>query len=281
MAKKVLIFLTFGDLEAKEIPLQKLLDKNLHLYDFILFTGDVPDPRIFKRLSKKMVEEGLGDLGNRPNIARETEPKEALEQVEREFRAIQSLFEQLQKRVRLFGVWGNADNTKMLRKVPIERYIEIIHNRVVQIGDFYLLGYNGRPIYIFEKENEEQWAFQEKRAYGDLEKLFKRLKGEKVILVTHAPPYGILDRVVEKYRSYGVGTYGEKARDGHIGSIAFRDIDKKFKPMLHIFGHIHECKGVEKTGKTVFVNTGSFGKKLELAEIKIQNADVEVNFLGL
>lgn len=281
MDEKTLSFLAFGDLEAKEVTLQKLLSKNLSLYGFILFTGDIPDPEIFRKLSKKIVEEGLGDLGDRPNIARETEPKQALEQVEKEFWAIQRLFEKIHERVKFIGVWGNADNTKMLQKVPIERHIEIIHNRIIRIGDFCLLGYNGRPLYIFEKENKEQWAFSEEKAYSDLEKLFRELEGEKVILVTHVPPYGILDQVVENYRKYGVGTYGERARDGYIGSVAFKKIDEKFKPILHIFGHIHESKGAKKIGKTTFVNTGSFGKDLEYAEIRIENSKVQTNFLEL
>jgi len=128
MNKATFSFLGFGDIEANENSLEKLLDKGLFSYDFVLFTGDVPNPEVFRKLGKKMVEQGLGDLGNKPNIARETEPKEALEQVEKEFRSIKEFFKEIQKNTRFIGIWGNADNTKMLRKVPIERYIEIIHN---------------------------------------------------------------------------------------------------------------------------------------------------------
>lgn len=281
MNKKALSFLAFGDLEAKIVSIHKLLKKDLSSYDFALFAGDVPDPSIFKKLSKNMVEKGLGDLGNKPNIAKETEPEEALRQVEKEFWAIKELFQKIQKRVRFIGVWGNADNTKMIHRVPINKYIEIIHDKIIQVGEFYLIGYNGRPIYIFEKENVEQWAFQEEKAYNDLEKLFEKLKGKKVIFVTHAPPYKILDQVVKKYRKYGVGTYGDKAKDGHIGSLAFRKIDERFKPILHVFGHIHECKGIQKVGNTTYVNTGSFGKDRKFVEVKTQGGNIKVNFCRL
>jgi Icc-related predicted phosphoesterase len=278
MDKKTLSFLAFGDLEAKIASADKLLKKDLSSHNFALFTGDIPDPSIFRKLSKKMVENGLGDLGDRPNIARETEPEEALRQVEKEFWAIKELFQKIQKATRFIGVWGNADNTKVLRRVPISKHIEIVHNKIIQVDEFYLIGYNGRPIYIFEKENAEQWAFQEEKAYNDLEKLFEKLKGEKVIFVTHVPPYKILDQVVKEYRKYGVGTYGDKAKDGHIGSSAFKEIDEKFKPTLHVFGHVHECKGVQKVGNTAYINTGSFGKDRKFVKVKIQDSDTKINF---
>lgn len=277
MSKKALKFLAFGDLEAKEEILKRLLDKDLSLYDFILFTGDVPNPEVFRKLGKKMVEEGLGDLGDRPNIARETEPKEALKQIEKEFRTIQGLFKKIQERTRFVGVWGNADNTKILRKVVIEDYIEIIHNKIIRIGELYLIGYNGRPLYIFEKENKEQWAFSEEEIYGGLEMLFEELRGERVILVTHAPPYRILDQVVGDYRKYGVGTYGERAKDGHIGSVGLKKIVDKFKPVLHVCGHIHESRGVF-SGETTLVNTGSLGRYEEVVEISLNPGEIEVRF---
>lgn len=273
----MLRFIAFGDLLANQEAFKRLVSSDLTSYDFAIFTGDLPNPEIFKRLSKQMVEAGLGDLGDRPNIARETEPEWALRQIESEFRGMKPLFAQMSEKVRFSGVWGNADNVKILKKVPIEQHIEIIHNRISQVGDIYLLGYNGRPLYIFEKENKEQWAFTEEEIYNDLDRVFRELEDHRVILVTHDPPYGILDQVVQEYRQYAVGTYGEKAKDGHIGSVGLRKIVDKYKPMLHVFGHIHECKGVF-VGQTVFVNTGTFGEDEEVAEVSIGPEGVAVIF---
>ena len=160
MNKKSLKILAFGDLIGNSEFLEGLLKKDLSLYNLVLFTGDIPNPEIFKKLSKKLVEKGLGDLGDKSNIAEETEPKEALEQIKKEFIKISKFFKEIQKKVRFIGVWGNADNGKILRKVPIENFIEIIHDKIVRIGEYYLVGYNGRPLYIFEKENKHQWAFR-------------------------------------------------------------------------------------------------------------------------
>lgn len=61
------------------------------------------------------------------------------------------------------------------------------------------------------------------------------------IIVTHTPPYGILDRTAFGHRG---------------GSMAIRKIVEKYRPMLSVFGHIHESPGMEEKDGTVFVNPG-------------------------
>ncbi len=60
------------------------------------------------------------------------------------------------------------------------------------------------------------------------------------ILVSHHPPLGILDK----------GFYGRG------GLARLRQLVEEKKPILHLFGHIHEARGVEEYGGTVFVNPG-------------------------
>ena len=196
---------------------------------------------------------------------------EALKKVEGEFWSMKKIFEKIYQTGKFFGVWGNADNTKMLAKIPIQKFINNLHNGVVKWGDYFLIGYNGRPLYIFEKENHEQWAFVEDEAERNLEKLFKKIDPNKTILVTHAPPFRVLDQVEKDYRKYAIGTYGEKAKDGHIGSMAFRKIVEKYQPFLHIFGHIHESRGIKRLGETICVNTGCLGVHGEYAITSINN----------
>lgn len=51
------------------------------------------------------------------------------------------------------------------------------------------------------------------------------------ILITHSPPFGILDKVE---RDYGAS----------VGDMDLRDtLEKRIKPRLHVFGHIHENGG--------------------------------------
>jgi hypothetical protein len=58
------------------------------------------------------------------------------------------------------------------------------------------------------------------------------------ILVTHGPPYGVLDRVVSGHR---------------VGSRAIAAAVARVQPRLHVFGHIHEARGQEGTSYNVAI----------------------------
>lgn len=69
------------------------------------------------------------------------------------------------------------------------------------------------------------------------------------ILITHSPPYGILDLT---------------SRGERVGSRSLRNISMKISPKLHIFGHIHECGGkVLDTVQTKFINASIVNEKYE------------------
>lgn len=61
------------------------------------------------------------------------------------------------------------------------------------------------------------------------------------VLLSHHPPYGILD----------VTFYG-----GHAGLEPLRDLVYRLKPRLHLFGHIHESRGSLTQAGVTFVNPG-------------------------
>jgi Icc-related predicted phosphoesterase len=61
------------------------------------------------------------------------------------------------------------------------------------------------------------------------------------VIVTHTPPYGILDRTM----------FGH-----HGGSEAIRKVIDEHTPRLSVFGHIHESPGIERNEHTLFVNPG-------------------------
>lgn len=58
------------------------------------------------------------------------------------------------------------------------------------------------------------------------------------ILVTHCPPYGVLDH----------------CRNGHVGCEMLMQRIKEVSPKLHCFGHIHEGYGQVKVFDTIFSN---------------------------
>lgn len=83
------------------------------------------------------------------------------------------------------------------------------------------------------------WAFNLPRGAALAEKWALVPDGIDV-LVTHGPPFGVLDRV----------TYG-----GHsVGCEALLEALPRIAPRLHVFGHIHEAYGAVRRGETLHVN---------------------------
>jgi len=75
-------------------------------------------------------------------------------------------------------------------------------------------------------------------------------KGERVVFVTHAPPFG---------------TVCDSMSIGHVGMVSFRDFIEKYKPMLALCGHIHEGNNKKEVlGKTLIMNPGHSGTVLKV-----------------
>jgi Icc-related predicted phosphoesterase len=277
-------FLAFGDIVENREALEKFSKLDFSSYDFVVFCGDILSMEVFKKIREQRVTSGKipeTEEEKKKQLKEEFETKELLEKGVVELKELNKFFEIIKNKIPIYGVWGNADHQWIVSQAKTGKYFQNLHMKAIKINEFHLIGYEGRPKYIFETyDNPTEHVFDEHGAFVGLSKLFEQTKG-KMIFVTHAPPYEVLDQVEENYRKYAVGTYGDKAKDGHIGSIAFGKIDEKFNPIIHLFGHIHECKGVKRIGKTTFINTGSFGKELELAEVEIQNDEIKVNFLKL
>jgi len=99
-----------------------------------------------------------------------------------------------------------------------------------------------------------------------LNKFFKKIDPKKVILVTHEPPLDTkFDKVINK-ESF--------AHNMHVGDYVLRDVIKRYKPFVHISGHMHEHQGKQYLGKTLLISHGpaQFGKftLLELKNNKIK-----------
>src|SRR5690606_27103888 len=82
------------------------------------------------------------------------------------------------------------------------------------------------------------WAFNRNRG-SEIKKHWDLISNDIDVLITHGPPFGILNETV-----YGKRTGCEELllRVYHV------------KPKFHIFGHIHEGYGSFTKGETSFVN---------------------------
>lgn len=277
--------LAFGDTLENEKVLKRLSDMDFSDYEFVLFTGDILNLASFKKLREKKVLAGkISGIEKRriKELKEDTEPKEILKIKAGVLQKLVKYFKKINQKVPFYGVFGNADHRWIVGQTDIEEYFNNLHLRKITYNNYSLIGYEGRSKYVFETyDNSSERAFKENESYDGLARLFSK-NNTRTILVTHAPPYGILDQVKEEYRKYAIGTYGKKAKGGHIGSLAFQKITQIFKPKLHVFGHIHENRGTQYINGTTFINTGSFGEEEEFVEIDISNVGpCEVKFKRL
>lgn len=91
------------------------------------------------------------------------------------------------------------------------------------------------------------WAFNKKRG-KEIARHWSMIPAETDLLITHGPPYGILDQVVN---GRPVGDRDLLKRVGEV------------KPKVHLFGHIHESYGRCSRDDTRFFNVSSLNERYE------------------
>jgi len=85
------------------------------------------------------------------------------------------------------------------------------------------------------------WAFNLRRGQP-LQAAWSQIPMCTDVLITHTPPYGILD---------------ENDLHESVGCVDLLNKVYAVKPKVHVFGHIHESHGLEKRGDITFVNASS------------------------
>lgn len=139
---------------------------------------------------------------------------------------------------------GNHEDPpdKLEKAIKGLKNVHYAHQKIVQIGEFtfFFWGCGG-------------FAHINKPFERAMEKFKQSLKGdEKIVLVTHGPPYGtVLDLL---------------SWAGHVGCVSERRFLRELKPVLHICGHLHENIHKQQViyKKTLVVNPGPAGMIIEL-----------------
>lgn len=83
----------------------------------------------------------------------------------------------------------------------------------------------------------------------DIERHWLQIPSETNVLVTHGPPYGVLDQVAREGSTYE-----------HAGCPSLLTTVEALKPRFHIFGHIHECYGQQHRGNVSYVNASTMNQ---------------------
>lgn len=112
--------------------------------------------------------------------------------------------------------------------------VTYLNDSGVTIGNHLIWGSPVQPWFL-------DWAFNRERG-AEIDQHWALIPPEVDILITHGPPYGILDRTI---RQQDVGCEALAARLPDL------------QPRLHVFGHIHESYGSLERDGTLFVNASS------------------------
>ncbi|WHZ06837.1 MAG: hypothetical protein OJF59_000590 [Cytophagales bacterium] len=140
-------------------------------------------------------------------------------------------------------VAGNHDNC--LHGEQIENLPDNCHYLCYSGVEIECVKFWGVPLFIPDQQE------------GRIDQLVKQIPESTGVLISHSPPYGILDFENEINQ----------------GSIDLLQTVLKIKPTYHLFGHIHAAYGIEKSNDTIFVNaslvneTNEFVNKPVLLEI--------------
>jgi len=161
-----------------------------------------------------------------------------ISQFGRGFKEVLKKFDKIGKN--FYYIPGNHETDEMLNSVKqdFKNCINFNH-KVIRMGDYVFLGY-GEGGFSFEDQEFRKIA---REWYG-------KYNGEKIVLVTHGPPYGTKIDVVDKK---------------NVGNKDFRAFIERIKPKLVVCGHIHETAGkIDKVNSTKIIHPGWKGMVIEL-----------------
>ncbi|HJJ56923.1 MAG TPA: metallophosphoesterase [Methanocorpusculum sp.] len=134
-----------------------------------------------------------------------------------------------------FVIPGNCDKREILSHFEASDAVSL-HHKTIDVDDITFTGFGGSNPSPFGTPFEDS---EEEISKVAEEIVAKLTKNRWNILLTHAPPYGVLDEV---------------ATDVHVGCHAIADIIKNFD--IVCCGHIHEMKNIAMFNGKVCVNPG-------------------------
>ncbi|MBA3784786.1 MAG: metallophosphoesterase [Acidobacteria bacterium] len=138
--------------------------------------------------------------------------------------------------------WLFETNNRYARNL-LDKSIIYLQDSSVEIGGLKIYGSPWQPRFF-------DWAFNLMRG-AELAEKWKLIPDDTDILITHGPPFGILDEVPRQYWIENTGCEELRKRVETI------------KPKLHIFGHIHCGYGQAEKFGVKFVNASNCDESYE------------------
>ena len=131
---------------------------------------------------------------------------------------------------------------KMLAKYPKIHYL---NDSSVELYGLKIWGSPVSPWF-------HDWAYNRVRCNGQndvfngIKQHWDKTPNDIDIMVTHTPPYGQGDLLSESHQREG--------EDPKAGCVDLMDAIERIKPMVNVFGHIHEAYGITENEHTKFIN---------------------------
>ncbi len=141
----------------------------------------------------------------------------------------------------LISKWHNENKNNVLSCKETKALLSnciYLENSGVEIMGYKFWGSPVTPIFY-------DWAFMKERG-NDIKKVWDMIPLNTDVLITHGPPFGILDKCDPMYNNGKVIHAGCEE--------LLKIVTEKIKPKYHIFGHIHEAYGKVTINETTFVN---------------------------
>ncbi len=135
---------------------------------------------------------------------------------------------------------GNHETVRGLKKY-CKGNVKCLHQNSAMYDDLMFVGWGGGGFSLVEPEFERF-----------TKQINSTMQGKRVVLITHAPPYGTkLDFLGKNW--------------GHVGCKSITKFLKTHKVLLALSGHIHETFGKkDRVGGAVVCNPGPLGLVIEV-----------------
>lgn len=156
--------------------------------------------------------------------------------------------------VRCFIMPGNDDEPAI---------DEALGSELVENPDGRVVRFDGYQMLSSCWSNPTPWDSPREADEGRLAKIFEGIAagldpGVPAVFNLHVPPYDSgLDTAAELDADLKVVTSGGQPNTIPVGSHAVRELIERYRPILGLHGHIHECKNAVRLGKTICINPGS------------------------
>jgi Icc-related predicted phosphoesterase len=175
--------------------------------------------------------------------------------------AKKNYFQEIAKlsRFGLCAVAGNDDRADT-RTLIAGRNVYAVHSCALVLGNFAVVGVDGAPLSkdLGPNYNIGYLLYPEAVLARQMERWTRLLGGKKLIVVSHTPPYGVLDFAVR----FGPRSIGSRPLQKFLSASS--------APVLCVCGHVHRCGGQHaRLGTAVVVNAASHDSAGEVGKVAI------------